>query len=543
MIPIILVKPTPCSIYVCGLSPNDVRIPGMPYDRLKSRGRLPLTPFCAKSVIEAYPDAVIPDNIVRLAHAVDKLPELRKAAEDPLLPVPKSPHDWWPHQKNAFWFFVGLQREGFKGAGLFSELGSGKSKVAVGLADALNVQLGLIIGPKSSRFVWHGQLRTHSERDYHIILPDMRVPIKERYRRVLVRIKQVRKSNPDQPILVMTNYDGVWRPPFGDWALEQNWDLIIADELHRIKGPKSKVSNFMAQLAERTQFRLGLTGTPIHNRPKDVWAQFRFLDPGVFGLDYSEFHRRYGSITGDESADSDLEKEFAEKLYSISFRAKGNLELPPVTKHAITEELVESFEAYKKVEHSIKVGIRRGEITISNALTRLIRLQQITSGFVYDDDHILHVLGHEKENMFDDFMTDFPQNEPLVVFAQFHYDLDIIEAVSQKHGFKYNEYSGPRDEVQAWKLGKSDVLGVQIRAGAESVDLTRARHCLYYSTGLSWGDYRQSVKRVHRAGQKRPVNYIHLVMADTIDEKLYRLLENRGNVIEALLSEYLESER
>lgn len=498
---------------------------------------MPLTPYSAKMIVESYPDAYIPQEIKELAHAVSEVPALRIAANDPALPEPDSPFPWWDHQRQAFWFFMNLYRAGFKGAGLFSELGTGKSKVAVGVADALNAKLGLIVGPKSSRLVWHDQFRTHSCRDCQIILPDMGVSIRERHRRVLVRLSQ---ADPDQPIFIVMNYDAVWRPPFGPWAMEQNWDIIIADELHRIKDPKSKTSIFMSQLADRADFRLGLTGTPLHNRPKDIWAQYRFLDPGVYGFDYREFERRYSSITGDESANSDLEAEFAGKLYSISFRAKGDLKLPPTTKQVVRGELEESRKAYTKLETAVRMGIRSGEITIHNALTRLIRLQQATSGYVHDDDHILHVLGREKERMFDDFMQDFPKNEPLLVFAQFHYDLDNIERIAKQYGLKYAEYSGVRDEVQDWRHGRADVLGVQIRAGAESVDLTRARHCVYYSLGLSWGDYRQSLKRIHRAGQKRTVNYVYMVMADTIDERILRIMENRGNIIEALLEEYKE---
>lgn len=543
MVEIIVVRPTPYSIYIQGDSNENrmqiCRIPGMTYNLDTKAGRVPLTPFLAQQVVEKYPDAWMPEEIMRLAEAVKRIPECREKANDPLLPVPDSPIEWWPHQKRAFWFLMGLKQAGFRGAGLFSELGSGKSKVAVGIADTLGANMTLVVGPKTSRLVWHDQFRSHSYRPYFILLPDMEVGVKERLRRIIVRLKH---KTPEQPVVIVLNYDSAWRKPLSDWVLEQSWDLVIADELHRAKDPSGKISKFMSRLADRTNFRIGVTGTPIHNRPQDVWAQFRFLDGGVYGLDYKQFKRRYGAITGDETAGSALENEFMSKLYSIGFRAKGDLQLPPVASHTIRGELVDAAAIYKRVETSMRIAIRRGEVTVSNALTRFMRLQQITSGYINDDNHVLHVLGHEKEMLFHDFIEDFPKDEPLVVFARFHYDLDIIEAAAKNKGLKYSEYSGPRDELKEWKHGRSTVLGVQIRAGAESVDFTRAHYCVYYSMGLSWGDYRQSVKRIHRAKQKKTVHYTYLALAGTIDERVLRLMDNRGNIVQALLDDYGQEE-
>jgi SNF2 family DNA or RNA helicase len=61
---------------------------------------------------------------------------------------------------------------------------------------------------------------------------------------------------------------------------------------------------------------------------------------------------------------------------------------------------------------------------------------------------------------------------------------------------------------------------------------------MYYSMGLSWGDYRQSFKRIHRANQTKTVHYTYLALADTIDERVVRLIENRGDIVQALLDEY-----
>jgi SNF2 family DNA or RNA helicase len=80
-----------------------------------------------------------------------------------------------------------------------------------------------------------------------------------------------------------------------------------------------------------------------------------------------------------------------------------------------------------------------------------------------------------------------------------------------------------------------DVLGVQIQSGGVGVDLTRTRYCIYYGVGYSLGDYQQSLARVHRPGQTRPVVYNHLVATGTVDEGVYAALDSKRDAVEAVI--------
>jgi hypothetical protein len=81
------------------------------------------------------------------------------------------------------------------------------------------------------------------------------------------------------------------------------------------------------------------------------------------------------------------------------------------------------------------------------------------------------------------------------------------------------------------------VLAVQIDSGGIGVDLTRARYSMYYSLGFSLGSYEQSLARIHRPGQTRPVEYIHLLAEDTVDEKVMTALARRADVVNAVLQQ------
>ena len=81
------------------------------------------------------------------------------------------------------------------------------------------------------------------------------------------------------------------------------------------------------------------------------------------------------------------------------------------------------------------------------------------------------------------------------------------------------------------------MLAVQIDSGGVGVDLTRARYAIYYSLGFSLGSYEQSLARIHRPGQTRPVEYIHLLAEGTVDERVMAALARRSDVVNTVLHE------
>ena len=78
------------------------------------------------------------------------------------------------------------------------------------------------------------------------------------------------------------------------------------------------------------------------------------------------------------------------------------------------------------------------------------------------------------------------------------------------------------------------MLVVQIQAGAEGVDMTRANHAVYFSLPHSLALYNQSRARLYRPGQTRPVSFMHIIAAGTVDEGVYRALERKEDIIEGI---------
>jgi len=339
--------------------------------------------------------------------------------------------------------------------------------------------------------------------------------------------------------VVVINYESAWREPFASWAKEVNFDLVVADECHRLKTPSGATSKFFARLAHHSKCRLGLTGTPLPHGPLDAYAQYRFLDPGIFGISYTRFRSEFAVMGGFEGKQVLSFKNLSDlhnKMFLIAYRvmSKDVFDLPPFSD---TERYCtlspEERRIYEEMSTNLCVDIKSGTITASNALVKLLRLQEITSGYLDGQP-----IGDSKKKLLADVLEDFEIKEPIVIFARFTNDLKNIKEVVESQGRRYAELSGHANQLSQWQIGNYDVLGVQIKSGREGVDFTRARYSIYYSLGFSLGDYDQSRKRLDRPGQQREGLYIHLLAEKSIDMKVMKALAIRQEIVASVLDQY-----
>jgi len=526
-----------------------VRAPYQIKDQLKEiesarwKANIKLWSFAATPIVALKIDSVLPagyqcdDGFRKLLEQAYKMGESQAMKDaDDLPPIPCTRFPAWRHQLQAYWFAHDLPA-----AMLYMFMGTGKTKVAVDLIINRKHKLVLIACPKSVVSVWPKEFKKHAGNDMYEVLPLSSNDIKKRTEaaKTFVRLQHTLGKQ----AIIVANYEMIWREPFASWLMTAGVDLVVCDESHRIKAPGSKVSAFLAKLADRVPYRLCLTGTPMPHSPLDVYGQYRFLDKGIFGTSFTKFRARYAvtvplgdtgalKITGYQNQD-----ELQEKFYSIAYRADQDvLDLPEAVHMTRDVELsAKTMRIYRDLEKDFYAQIDSGEVTISNALTKLLRLQQVCSGYVPSDDgQILHV-GDEKADVLADTLGDIDINEPVVVFCRFRQDLDRVREVCEKLGRSYAELSGRCNQLAEWQAGKYNTIAVQIQAGGVGVDLTRACYNIYYSVGCSLGDYEQSLARSHRPGQTRTTFFIHIVATDTVDEKIYRSLEQKKEVVQAIL--------
>lgn len=447
----------------------------------------------------------------------------------------------WRHQREAVAFVQQLYRRGKRGAMIAAVMGTGKSAMTVYLCVEEGFQLILILCPLRVVQVWKPQFEMHSGIPFLVVaLDDTFANVKAKRDEAQRKINLAKARG--VPVVVVINYDSAWRTPFAEWALKQKWDLVVADEIHRCKAPGGKASRYLARLGKAARFRLGLSGTPMPHSPLDVYGYFRFIDATIFGWSYNRFRQHFAVMGGYQNhqvVDYDNLDELNRKFYSVSFACgKDVLDLPPEMHVTLTCQLgAEARRAYRSLKRNLMAELDAGEVTVANALVKLLRLQQITGGYIRTDDGVDVQINSAKMNLLRDVLEDIDPLEPVIVFCRFHKDLDAVNRVADETGRRSLELSGRMDELKQWQAGEAPVLAVQIDSGGVGVDLTRARYSIYYSLGFSLGSYEQSLARIHRPGQTRPVEYIHLLAQDTVDEQVMAALAHRSDVVNSVLQQ------
>ena len=355
-----------------------------------------------------------------------------------------------------------------------------------------------------------------------------------------------------QTLVVCCNYEAFWRSELNLIIEKTPWSCIILDESHRIKAPGGKASRAAHRLARKQPQarRLCLTGTPMPQGPLDVYGQFRFLDQDVYGTSFARFRSRYAEC--DPRFPSKVRKyrnqpEFTQKFDTNSYRVMADdvLDLPDALHETIPVELSPATRRfYESLANDLTADIEAGTVTVGNALARLLRLQQATSGHTKPDEAgVVPIDGvPAKRRALEDRLSDLPVTEPVVVFCRFRADLEEVRAAAAELGRPYAEVSGVEKTLDRWQAGEATILGVQIQSGGVGIDCTRAAYAFYYSLGFSLGDYDQSLARLRRPGQKRCVRYYHLVAKGTVDEQVYAALRDRRTVIDAVMNNLTKKE-
>ena len=322
----------------------------------------------------------------------------------------------WQHQTDALAF-----ADGKSAVMLAMDMGTGKSKVAVELLKARGCKKILIAAPLSALGVWPREIKKWAPGYFTHVLTG---PVKKK-QRVAENLVALFEAS-QRPAAYVVNHESLWREPFGSWAIKVQWDAIIIDESHRAKSPKGRLSKFLDVLAAThdNTTRLMLTGTPMPHSPLDIWAQYRFIDDCIFGKSFWKFKNHYAAMGGylnKQVLYFRNQDEMHERMYRRAFRVtKDVLSLPEEISVDRNFELDRhTRRLYDSLESNFYAAVDTGEITASNALVQLLRLQQLTGGHVTDDDGEVTQTGSAKADILSDILQDIPNDEPIVVFCRF----------------------------------------------------------------------------------------------------------------------------
>jgi len=417
---------------------------------------------------------------------------------------------------------------------IFHEQGLGKTKIAVDLLlywlENKVVDTVMLVVKKGLIANWVRELKAHSHLTPRLLTADRRsnfYVLNSPARLILTHYEAVKGERKRLQLFLKTRAVGV-----------------ILDEATKIKNPESDLAQAFFELAPLFKRRVIMTGTPVANRPYDVWAQIKFLDNGkALGNDFESFKREL-DLTNDLGTDKKAQETFElalrglnDKLTAFSVRETkdtGVIELPAkLVKTIKTDWEPRQLDLYTQVRESTRaIIIQEGLLTEDDseeAIKRLLRLVQIASNPALVDESYTSDPG--KWGALLDLITDITAaGEKCIVWTSFTENADWLTTRLQEFGVtKVHGKLSMDQRNRAVELFLKDpecrVLIATPGAAKEGLTLTVANHVIFFDRGFSLDDYLQAQDRIHRVSQVKTCYVYNLIMRDSIDEWVDLLLQ------------------
>ena len=471
-----------------------------------------------------------------------------KAAEDRIkFSVPENDDfmfetEPFEHQRKAF--YMSRDKENFA---LLMEQGTGKSKVIIDTAAYLyannKITAMIIIAPNGVHRNW-----LKNEVPFH--LPEW-CPRKTAY--YYAGMKKGDKKewdkvcSSDEALKIFAfNVEGFvskTAQKFINNIMMTNDVLLVVDESSRIKRPGAKRTQFITKVGRSAKYRRILTGTPVTKGPKDVYSQFKFLDPYILGYDsFYSFRARYCVMGGFESRQIvgyDNVGELVKSIEGHSYRIlkKDCLDLPDkIYQRAYVDLSDAQRKLYNALKEEFVAEYQDRMIDAPEAITRLLRLQQITCGWFPSEDPVKIDDKNPRLELLKDILSDI--DGKVIIWARFRADLRAIEEALGPLCVAYHGGVSTDDRVLAVEAFQKDpkiryFVG-QPQSGGLGLTLTAATYAIYYSNSFDLETRLQSEDRCHRIGTTSNVTYIDIEATKTVDGKIIKALRNKKNLADII---------
>lgn len=444
----------------------------------------------------------------------------------------------YAHQQKALQ--MALQRfkvgEGF---GLFFEMGCGKTLTAIAIAGCMyqqkKIERVLICCPSSIISVWQEDLSKFA--GFELSIGALQGSKDKRLKELsnLTKISGLK--------FAIINYESTHRKGIKEALEEYNADLIICDESQRIKSHNAAQSKCLHTLGDKAKYKLILSGTPVQNSCIDVWSQYRFLDPSIFGKSFFSFKAHYtisGGFQGHQIIGYRDIDGLIKKAHSIAYRVTKDecLDLPDqVFINREFELEKEARAAYDDLKNDSVTELSKGTVTANTVLTQILRLQQLTGGFINTDEGKIDQVSSAKLELLKEILEDYLESgKKAVIFARFTPELKAIKKLLSDMGVQYGFIDGSvkiEDRgaiVTDFQTNKDTKIFLAQNATAGlGITLTAAPLTIFYSLSYNYADYSQCLSRTHRIGQKEKCTYINLIAKNTIDAKILKALDRKEN--------------
>jgi SWI/SNF-related matrix-associated actin-dependent regulator 1 of chromatin subfamily A len=443
--------------------------------------------------------------------------------------------DYRPFQKAGIRY--ALDRDGVL---IADEMGLGKTIQAIGVINAdPSIKTGIIVCPKSLKLNWARELEKWLTRPLTVGIANGSLP---------------------ETDLIIINYEGLVK--FQKEISSKHFDISIVDECHFIKNSKALRSKAVKAIKSRRKVRM--TGTPIVNRPSELYNIIEDLGGNwgsfmTFAKRYCDAHQnRYGwDFSGSSNLD-ELQKRLRETVMVRRLKSEVLTELPrkirqiievtaedSTQKRAIEAEKTyeeQSQERLADLRASVELSKAESEEAYKAAVARLRDAMQVDFTEMAKLRHetalakVPAVIDHVKNSLEDN-------NNKLIIAAHHHDVIDeLMEGLAEFNPVKLTGETKEADRQAAVDRFQNDpdcrVFIGSITAAGVGITLTASSHVIFAELDWTPGNITQMEDRAHRIGQTDTVLVQHIVLADSLDARMAKMLVEKQEIIDSALDDH-----
>jgi len=465
----------------------------------------------------------------------------------------------WKHQQDAVDYSMHEPN-----IALFYDVGTGKTPAGITILrhrfnDNKRYLRTLILGPIAILRQWKDEFDIFSRMDQNRIHA-----ITEKGKKRVEKVEKIIDFDPNQ--IIIMNYEALLNDDI--YKLLQKWkpEVVVCDESHMLKNYKAKRSKKVKTLAEKAKHTYLLTGTPILQNTMDIFMQYLILDNGLtFGTNFFVFRNKYFR---DENANwsgrpnhfpkwvpkEEMYDELKSLVFTKALRAskKTCIDLPDLIKKEVRVGMSpDQAKAYKSMERDFVAFIEADHeeprsVIAQLAVTKSMKLLQIASGFVYDDDKKpVYFKAVPKLKELENILEQIVQEHKVIIWGIFKPNIKMICDLLTKMKIKHVKVDGSVDaKEKAMNIKEFEtndevrvIVGNQAALGT-GVNLKQASYSIYYSKDYSYGKDEQSEARNYRGGSidlHEKVTRIDLITEETKDEQAMEVVLTKANIAEVIL--------
>jgi SNF2 family DNA or RNA helicase len=333
--------------------------------------------------------------------------------------------------------------------------------------------------------------------------------------------------------VVVLNYDNLQ-----SIASLDSFDGIVFDELTRLKNPSGARFKALAKLIDKVNIRWGLTGSFTSNGLEDVFGQCKIVDQKILGRSKGAFMQQYFVLINKEYGEwvprTGALQQVMDTIKPVTFvldAGEYKDKLPPL--HTVELRCdMDDRQPYEKMKKDFVVQFGATQIAAVNAAVVTSKLQQMASGFIYDEQTVPTWFSKHKFERLDELLDENQHANTIIAYA---FKEELAEL---KRRYPKAVTLDEPDAIKRWNEGSVEILLVHPKSAGHGLNLQHGgSKIVFLSLPWSLELFEQTIGRLHRSGQAHDVWCYVMLTNKTVDERIWAALHDKRAISDIAMEE------